>query len=312
MIKRYRILAGSVVAAALFVSAPRMDAAAAPMLPDLRQAPIGCPGGFGGDPLTCTDWDVCLVADPAAPSGRCVQPGDAHAARLRFTSSEDNIGDGPLLLYGHRDGTGTRTMTVRQAIQYGDNGAIPRDYAAAQRATAAYTYYEPASAHQHWHVMGFEHFELRTRRGDTVVADRKNGFCLGDRYAIADAQGRAHLPTAGPTADLSRFLQGNMCEHHGPTALNVTEGISVGSGDDYEYTVDFQWLDITHVPAGTYDLVNTVNGDHTLLEKDYGNNSAAVAVSIQWPGGAPTESGTITAAPVVKFVRSCPGKPTCA
>jgi hypothetical protein len=253
------------------------------------------------------------VVDPAAPNGRCVAPSVAKAVRLRFTSAEENVGDGPLLLFGRRDSTKQATMTVRQALRNGTDGSIPGSYAAAQRATGAFTYYEPALAHQHWHLMNFEHFALVSPQGKTVVTDRKNGFCLGDRFRVADIGRLNHVPSdTGADADLAETLRENMCRHHEPTALDVVEGISVGAGDDYKYTVDFQWLDITRVPAGTYDLVNTVNADRTLLETNYRDNSSAVALSITWPRGMPGPDQAIPATPVVQFLRSCPGRPRCA
>ncbi|MEU0534347.1 lysyl oxidase family protein [Amycolatopsis tolypomycina] len=313
MLKKFAALALVALAATVSASAPRADAAPNLLLPDLRQAPPGCAGGSSGEVLLCTAWDVCPVIEPAAPNGRCVAPSVAKAVRLRFTSAEENIGDGPLLLYGRRDSTNQPTMAVRQALRNGTDGSIPGSYAAAQRATGAFTYYEPALAHQHWHLMNFEHFALVSRQGKTVVTDRKNGFCLGDRFQVHDVGRWPHVPgDTGTDAELAAKLRDNMCRHHEPTALEVMEGISVGSGDDYKYTVDFQWLDITHVPNGTYDLVNTVNADRTLVETDYRNNSSAVALSIAWPQGVPGADGTIPAAPIVRFLRSCPGQPRCA
>ncbi len=313
MLKKFAVLALVVLSATVSASAPRADAAPSFLLPDLRQAPPGCAGGSSGELLLCTAWDVCPVVDPAAPNGRCVAPSVAKAVRLRFTSAEENVGDGPLLLFGRRDSTRQDTMTVRQALRNGTDGSIPGSYAAAQRATGAFTYYEPALAHQHWHLMNFEHFALVSRQGKTVVTDRKNGFCLGDRFRVADIGRLNHVPgDTGADADLAETLRENMCRHHEPTALDVLEGISVGAGDDYKYTVDFQWLDITRVPAGTYDLVNTVNADRTLLETNYRNNSSAIALSITWPRGMPGPGDAIPATPVVKFLRSCPGQPRCA
>jgi hypothetical protein len=309
--KKIAAVAAAALVAAGFASAP--DAGAVPdlLLPDLRQVPPGCTTGESGNLAQCHAWDVCPVTDAAAPNGRCVSATAAKAVRLRFTSSEENVGDGPLLLYGRRDSTKQDTMTVRQAMRNAVDGSIPRDYASAQGATRAYTYYEPARAHQHWHLMNFEHFALVSRQGKTIVTDRKNGFCLGDRYPVADAGGLAHVPGAtGADADLAGTLRENMCRHREPTALEVTEGISVGAGDDYKYDVDFQWLDITGVPAGTYDLVNTANADRTLAETNYGNNSSAVALTIEWPDGMPNAKQV--PAPVVKFLRSCPGRPRCA
>ncbi|SFW78107.1 lysyl oxidase family protein [Amycolatopsis australiensis] len=303
----------ALLAAAVFAtgSAPalRSDAAPGLLLPDLRQVPPGCTDGASDDVTACHDWDVCPVVDPGAPNGRCVPAATAKAVRLRFTSSEENVGDGPLLLYGRRDSTRQNTMTVRQALSDGANGSIPQDYASAQRATRAFTYYEPAMAHQHWHLMNFEHFSLVSAQGKTVVTDRKNGFCLGDRYPVSDVDRLSHVPgESGADAELAERLAANRCRHHEPDALDVLEGISVGSGDDYKYDVDFQWLDITGVPSGTYTLVNTVNDDRTLVEKDYRNNSSSVSVSIQWPGG---RGETLTAAPVVRFMRACPGQARC-
>ncbi|MEV7097888.1 lysyl oxidase family protein [Amycolatopsis sp. NPDC051045] len=312
MLKKFAALALVVLSATVSASAPRADAAPSVLLPDLRQAPPGCAGGSSGDLPQCTAWDVCPVIDPAAPNGRCVAPSVAKAVRLRFTSSEENVGDGPLLLYGRRDSTKQDTMTVRQALRNGTDGSIPDSYPAAQRATGTFTYYEPALAHQHWHLMNFEHFALVSPQGKTVVTDRKNGFCLGDRFRVADVGRLNHVPgDTGTDGKLAETLRANMCRHHEPTALDVLEGISVGAGDDYKYTVDFQWLDITRVPPGTYDLVNTVNADRTLLETNYRNNSAAVALSITWPEGMPG-ANRIAAAPVVKLLRSCPGQPRCA
>ncbi|MCT2582002.1 lysyl oxidase family protein [Actinophytocola gossypii] len=316
MIKRYVAAAVAVLAATTLVSGASATPGETPgngwLLPDLRQAPVGCPGGYGGDPAVCVDWDVCMVEDATAPNGPCVTTGRIGAVRLRFTSSEDNVGDGPLLLYAHRDGTDVPTMTVRQAFQNSADGSVPRTFGAAQRDTTTYAYYEPARSHQHWHLMGFERYRLRTPGGQELVADRKNGFCLGDRYDSHDAVTLPGLPHRGDAVALARYLRGNMCGHHNPLARDVVLGISVGKGDDYRHDVDFQWLDITAVPSGVYDLVNTVNADRTLLETDYANNSSSVAISLRWPGGARTTPEVITAPPEVRLLRSCPGRASCA
>ncbi|MBV8932685.1 MAG: lysyl oxidase [Kutzneria sp.] len=291
-------------------AAPPAVAESPLLLPDLRQAPVGCAGGWDSDPLLCTDWDVCAVADASSPSAHCVTSGHIAAVRLRFTASEENIGDGPLLFYAHRDSTAQPTMTVRQAFQTVPHGPIPASFTAAQRPSRTTAYYEPAPAHVHWHLLNFERFQLRTQSGDALVTDRKNGFCLGDRYAPADADMLAYRARDddSPEGKLHTFLVGNMCGHADPNALDVTEGISVGSGDDYKYDVDFQWLDITKVPSGVYTVVNTVNPDHTLIESDYNNDSSSLAISIRWPT---RKDGLDAALPVVSVLRSCPGRERC-
>ncbi len=310
-ISRVLSAAGSVlvVVAALV---PPARAAEQPLLPDLRQAPVGCPGGYGGDPALCRDWDVCMVTDPKDPSGDCVTSGVIRSVRLRFTTAEDNVGAGPLLIYGRRSRSSAE-MEVRQGFQSSRGAPIPASFDDASRATTTSMYYEPAKSHRHWHLMNFARMQLRTPGGETVVADRKNGFCLGDRYRTADAgalPGATRDP-ASPEGQLAQRLEQNRCGYRDPGATEMFEGISVGSGDDYRYEVDFQWLDLTGVASGTYDVVNTVNSDRTLLESSYDNNSSSISISVQWPGGASRAPSVITEAPSVTLLRSCPGQERC-
>jgi hypothetical protein len=304
------VVVAAITAAALTASSH----AAEPALPDLRQAPVGCAGGYDGDASKCDSWDVCMVADPSAPGGPCVDGGDIKAVRLRFTTSVDNIGDGPFLVHAHRDSTAPPRMVVRQAIQSDVDGPIPMTFGESQHRTSSWAYYEPAAAHEHWHLMNFEYFQLRTPAGDTVVTDRKNGFCLGDRYVAAGADSLAHRPSGlgTPADELAHKLDGHRCEHHNPEALDVFFGISVGMGDDYKYKVEFQWLDITKVPSGTYDVVTVANPDRVLLEKNYDPTASSRALSIPGPGGATRPPMRITKPPEVKLLRGCPGKIRCA
>jgi hypothetical protein len=307
------VIAALTITAVNLVSSQHVQADPAPLLPDLRQAPIGCPGGYDGAPVRCQAWDVCLVEDASAPRGKCMdRGGHAQAVRLRFTTSIDNVGDGPLLLHAHRDNTSTPTMSVRQAVQSGVDGSIAGSYNEARRETKSSAYYEPAPTHTHWHLLSFEYFQLRTPDGGVVVTDRKNGFCIGDRYKVSDDLDHRPENPESPEGKLAQRLRGHMCEHHNPAALDVVFGISVGSGDDYKHEVDFQWLDLTGVKSGTYDVVNVVNADRALLEKDYGNNASSIAISVQWPKGAVNPPATIDEAPSVRMIRSCPGKARCA
>ncbi|MEV4313224.1 lysyl oxidase family protein [Actinocrispum sp. NPDC049592] len=283
------------------------SARTAVLLPDLREAPPGCQEGSSPG-VPCAALDVCMVDDPQAPSSTCLDRGPAQAVRIRFTSSVDNVGDGPLVLYGHRESTRTATMSVRQAFQAGGSGPIPQSFNEAQQPIPGSMYYEPSKSHVHWHFLDFEHFELRTATGQTLVTDRKNGFCLGDRYTTYDAGTLRNTPdpddTTTPQGTFAKFLADNNCRHHEPNALDVTEGISVGHGDDYKYDVDYQWLDITTIPTGTYTLVATANPDRRLQETDYTNNSSSLAVSIKWHTSK-------TQAPDLRVVRVCRGTDRC-
>ncbi|MFC5211916.1 lysyl oxidase family protein [Pseudonocardia sulfidoxydans] len=232
--------------------------------------------------------------------------------RLRFTSSEENVGDGPLLLYGHRDSTATPTMAVRQALQRVRTSRCRRR---SRRRSAR-------------------------SRGRRCTTSRRRCTCTGTCWRSTVPAGGRRRPYGGvgpqervlpgrpvrhrhhrhvgahpaddgsPQTVLADELAANDCRMHHPEALDVAEGISVGSGDNYDYTVDYQWLDVTAVPSGTYTLVNTVNPDRRILEKDYENNSSSIVVSIEWPGGGAAPR-TVTAPPEVHLLRSCPGHETC-
>jgi hypothetical protein len=319
----------AVLACALtFSAAPEAAPRVASLLPDIDQGPVGCPGGWKGDPMTCQDWDVCLVRSTTDPNAGCVTGGDIRAVRLRFTTTEDNVGDGPLLVYGRRGSRAQKRMRIRQAFARAD-GTLPGSYATAQHAVGDparnFLYYEPAATHKHWHLQGFEHFQLRRPDGTTLVQDRKNGVCLGDRYT---ARAAGKLPRAAtdsdtPTGRLHHALAFNTgnrpsaynCQHGRTAATSireVREGISVGQGDDYTYNIDFQWLDISRVPSGRYLVVNEANSRRALTEKRYDNNAASILVSIQWPDGAVDPPAKITAAPEVELLASCPDAATCA
>ena len=146
--RRHVALVATGVLVAALVGPSHAQAVGLVLLPDLRQAPVGCAGGFAGDPAGCADWDVCPVADAAAPNGECVATGPIGAVRLRFTTSADNVGDGPLLIHGSRRDTGQARMTARQAFQSAVDGSVPMTYEQAQQAIPTALYYEPAAAHQ--------------------------------------------------------------------------------------------------------------------------------------------------------------------
>jgi hypothetical protein len=50
------------------------------------------------------------------------------------------------------------------------------------------------------------------------------------------------------------------------------QGISQNCGDYYGRYLDCQWIDVTDVPPGTYQLRQHVNPDRLSPESDYRNN----------------------------------------
>ena len=95
--------------------------------------------------------------------------------RLGFSSAVRNVGAGPLIVSGRRRAA-TPTMTVDQLIEQEDAPTAVVEGVGRMR-------YVRSPDHEHWHLLGFERYELRRAAGRAgVVTDRKTGFCLGDRY----------------------------------------------------------------------------------------------------------------------------------
>jgi hypothetical protein len=175
---------------------------------------------------------------------------------LRFTSTAANVGRGPMMLVSTRPSVGASFATW-QVI--GDTRVtIPLDLQ-----------YRWSGGHDHFHLARFERYELRDGAGRTLLSDRKVGFCLGDRVALASAR-------AGP-----RFL--GYCARGRRSALRIVQGISPGYGDTYDAELGGQSFDVTGLPAGDYVLVNEVNPDRVLRESRYDDDVSSVRFRLTRP-----------------------------
>jgi hypothetical protein len=218
------------------------------------------------------DWRRVPLGTPLWPDLRQRPPSGlvvmstGRRFLLGFTSLVDSIGPGTLWIRGVRP-RGSPTMNVTQLVYLRGGGMrIVR--------AAGHLHYTVAPPHYHWHLLGFEHYELR-RTGDfaLVVRDRKSGFCIADHYGIAP--GVRHGPP--------RFL--GSCGQFDPRARWVEEGASVGYTDRYPAFFHGQQLDLTNVPPGRYWLVHRANQGLGLREERYDNDVASLLVRITWPGG---------------------------
>jgi hypothetical protein len=111
------------------------------------------------------------------------------------------------------------------------------------------------ACHEHFHFEGYARYDLvEAGTGRVLPIGNKNGFCLRDLDSWSN-------PSCG-TYD---------CDY---------QGISVGCADVYTPDLDCQWIDITDVAPGLYELVVTVNTERSIRELSFDNNSATVTLEI--------------------------------
>jgi hypothetical protein len=238
--------------------------------------------------------------DQAAPKALTIAGypnGAKKLYRLGFDSAVQNIGDGPLVVVGHR--TADQSMMQADQIVVLANGSTKTYGSIAKLQYVVAKKLNGQLDHQHWHYLGFDHFEIRNAKTyKRVRRDRKQGFCLGDRYAIKGASlPRNHAPPFTPSPD-------DRCGLTRPDLLTVTEGISVGFGDNYTSHVEGQEIDITGIGAGRYNLVHRVNADRKIRETRYTNDASSVLVKIYYPNGR-------NHGPQIRVLKTCSNSKRC-
>lgn len=208
---------------------------------------------------------------------------------LGFRSATDNVGEGPLSVFAFRQSPVVPTMRASQRVRLLGGGV--RTYP--RVGFLRYTY---SSSHDHWHLMGFQRYELRRARDHRlVVSDRKSGFCLTDRWGNA-----AH----GFVGHRRRPVFTDYCERSNTGALIVSQGTSVGYSDVYPAHFHGQSLNVTRVPAGIYELVHRASPNLLIRELRYENNAASLRIRLSWPQGKSKE-------PAVRVLARCPATERC-
>ena len=239
-----------------------------------------CGGRHGGPPP-----ELLPDLDQAPPSAISVVERDGRE-RLVFLSAVENVGAGPLVVRGRR-GTAQREMQATQLVRRSDGSTATVPLRARLRFVVSET-------HRHWHLLGFETYELRTVAGQTLGRDHKTGFCLGDRY---DASRSTHLP-----GEPARAFWTQECGRGQAERLRILEGISPGFGDDYVPLLEGQYIDVTGLSPGRYVLVHRVNSDRNIRESNYSNNAASTLVDLMRDSGGKSS---------VSVLRTCPDASTC-
>ena len=229
---------------------------------------------FVGPPTGCMDPEACNY-NPLAEvdGGNCIYNGDPlctgpdlivvesavsnslYATTMEVSESDCYISEGCL------NGYGTREL-LRFTTHIKNIGDV--DYYIGQTSQNETTeQFEYGDCHNHWHYKGYAEYTLFTMDGNSLPIGFKNGFCVMD---LECSDGGSY-----------QYGCSNM-------------GISAHCGDIYGSGLSCQWIDVTGVPDGQYQLVVRVNWDGSpdalgRYELDYENNWAVICIGMDRTSG---------------------------
>ncbi|HWM87350.1 MAG TPA: lysyl oxidase family protein [Kofleriaceae bacterium] len=154
------------------------------------------------------------------------------------------------VLEGCVSGTGERKL-LRFSVSIANLGSGGAVVPGPEEAPELYQFDE---CHQHDHLIDFSNYRMVGRDG-TEVLGHKQGYFLVDMAPYC----------AESAASVDTF---------------PSMGISAGWSDVYIANYDCQWIDITGVPDGTYDLRVSVDDADLIAEGDEHPNEVSVTVQI--------------------------------
>ncbi len=223
-----------------------------------------------------------LVPIPENPVVSCYAEetiqNPAHPLRcLRFNQTIANIGSGPLELRFDMRGIATPDATDDLMLQriYRTDGTF------FERLADRYVFHP---VHAHVHYVGFGRSFLfpndaatgrHTSLAAAVRIGNKVGFCVGDIQFLESYWGKTGngpRQWAFPTCNVPKSI--------GPDAIWMVQGIDVGWADVYGWNLADQYIDITGLPDGRYELVQAANPTRSIIEQTYRDNCSSTVISI--------------------------------
>lgn len=191
---------------------------------------------------------------------------NTHGRRLlRFSTVSVNVGDGPFRMYGSDDDGTAEIGDILSVVQWIKH----EDATWSQRETTAQMSWS-GDGHDHWHILDFQRFKLRSLDAELLGSVAKIGFCSFDSY-----------PYKSPRQPIYTSDR-DICQTN--SNGTVLMGTSRGWGDIYKWSIAFQWIDITDLPNGDYKLRVTVDTPFAtggrFRESDDSNNRAWTKIHI--------------------------------
>lgn len=219
--------------------------------------PLGCPDLIVDESRMATK----LTTNNFKSSDCAVQEGATVPGKrklLRFTFNTPNVGVGDLVIGG-----------PAQHPEWFEYSACHRHYHFAEYGdyrlwnAAAYPAWEQLRQ-DNPDVLPKDLLDQYPEFQSDFVAGYKEGFCIID---LVDA---SHLLDDPNTAQPRNYLN-----------CSTNQGLSVGWADEYIWSLDGQWIDVTDVPKGDYVLEAEVNAERFFEEMDYTNNSGAKFIRLR-------------------------------
>ena len=189
---------------------------------------------------------------------------------LRFTAMMVNVGSGHFEVRGSRASTAD-PMTMRQVIYETSSRNSPISRQVPHQAVAKYA----GDGHTHWHIQEMMRYDLWGGKG--TFRGAKVGFCFLDSDVF----------NSGLPGYSGGFYTGSMCSSD-PNVLSNQMGISIGMGDEYEWYLAWQWVDITGLPSGTYTLRAKVDPYGFFTEEAEDNQCGYAIISFTTASNAVT------------------------
>jgi hypothetical protein len=175
-----------------------------------------------------------------------------------------------------------RSTRPNTATPWDINQVIFNDAAGSRQVDAVSTMSYGGDGHGHWHIDRVVDSDLFS--SVRTVHGSKIGFCFFDTTRWAPA-----LP-GSPSSPVYRETD---CARQ--SELTSRMGLSVGWGDLYQWSLPFQWIDITGVPGGDYHLRAIVDARDEYVESNDANNCTYTRVRFSTTGTSVTELGSGTA-----------------
>jgi hypothetical protein len=206
------------------------------------------------------------TSEAILPDLAMLQPTDFHLERsggsrrlLRFSTFIVNLGPGRFDVYGSNPdpADATKLNLVTQRLE--QNGGW------AEHPTEATMFYA-GDGHDHWHVYGLQHWALAfaATPNEQIATGAKTGFCFWDNVNLRNAP---------------KYYSGS-AECHMDASGTVPMGLSPGWGDQYPWSIAFQYIDISHLPYGNYCLTVTADPLGQFVEVTKANNQEHTLISI--------------------------------